>query len=121
MNECLRVWLARGLSPVNKNQVKIINDEFAKQLNSESAKSPVKKKRTMQRLYIYIYISMNVFDYKNKKKQIVYVLHTSKQTSKEHVELLLLSNTKNLHYVLIKDFNRFMTNTTKHHSKKKFC
>ena len=32
--------------------------------------------------------------------------------------ILLLSNIKNSHYVLIKDFNRLMNNETKYHGKK---
>lgn len=36
------------------------------------------------------------------------------------VNLLLLPNFKNYHYVLIKDFDRFMTNKTNHHVKNIF-
>ena len=42
-----------------------------------------------------------------------------KTAFEKHVDLLQLSNSKNYH-VLIKDFNRFMTNKTKHHGKKHF-
>ena len=37
------------------------------------------------------------------------------------MELLLITEDKNKHYVLIKDFNRFMFNQTKHEGKKHFC
>ena len=52
---------------------------------------------------------------------------------KKNVDLLLLSNSKNphyvlikdfdrvIHYVLIKDFDRVITNKTEHHGKKHFC
>ena len=52
---------------------------------------------------------------------------------KKNVDLLLLSNSKNPHYVLIKDFDRVIdyvlikdfdrviTNKTEHHGKKHFC
>ena len=36
------------------------------------------------------------------------------------IYLLLLSNSENSCYVLIKDFNRFITNKTKPHGKKHF-
>ena len=36
-------------------------------------------------------------------------MHTSKQTFEKHIDLLLLSSSKSFHYVLIKDFNIFMT------------
>ena len=37
------------------------------------------------------------------------------------MELLLITEDKNKHYVLIKDFNRFMRQQTKHNEKKHFC
>ena len=52
---------------------------------------------------------------------------------KKNVDLLLLSNSKNpdyvlikdfdgvIDYVLIKDFDRVITNKTEHHGKKHFC
>ena len=45
---------------------------------------------------------------------------TSTQYFEKHVDLLKLSNSVNSHYVLMKDFNRFMTNETKHFGKKYF-
>ena len=39
---------------------------------------------------------------------------------KNRLVLLLLSNFKNSHCVLVKYFNTFMTNTRKHHGKKHF-
>ena len=52
-----------------------------------------------------------------------YRIYTSKQTiyTEKHVDLLLLSNYKNSHYILIKYLNRFMTNKTKPHGKNFFC
>ena len=47
--------------------------------------------------------------------------YTSKETFKKHVQLLLLSNSKDSHYALIKDLNRFMFFLKKHHGKKHFC
>ena len=55
--------------------------------------------------------------YENKETDRIYTL---KQTFKKHVDLLLLSNSINFHYVLIKGFDRFMTSETKYHSKKPF-
>ena len=39
-------------------------------------------------------------------------------TFEKHVDLLHLLNSKNSHYVLIKDFDSLMAKTTKHHDKK---
>ena len=56
-------------------------------------------------------IFLNLSYYEDDKPYRVY---TSRQTFRKHIDLLLLSNSKNLHYDLIKDFNRFMTKKTKH-------
>ena len=37
------------------------------------------------------------------------------------MNLLLITENDNKHYVLIKDFNKFMSNITKHHGRKHFC
>lgn len=47
-------------------------------------------------------ISLHAFDYED---QTPYHIYPSMQIFKKHVDLLLLSNFKNFHYVLIKDFN----------------
>ena len=60
-------------------------------------------------------ISINVSGYED---EIPCCIYTSKQTFKKHVDLLLLSNSKNYHCVLIKDVNRFMTNKARLHRKK---
>ena len=62
-------------------------------------------------------ISINVFGCED---EIPYCIYTSKQTFEKHLDLLLLSNSKNFHYVLIRNFNRFMANKTKHHGQKFF-
>ena len=44
-----------------------------------------------------------------------YRIYTSKQNFEKHVDVLLLLNSQNSHYVLIKYFERFMTYGTKHY------
>ena len=56
-----------------------------------------------------------MFGYENKTPHCIYAL---KQIFEKPVDSLLLSNTKNLPDVLIKDLNKFRTNKTKHHVKK---
>ena len=60
---------------------------------------------------------MNVFAYEDETP---YCIYNFKKTFEKHIDLLLLSNFKNSHYVLIKDLDRFMTNKIKHHSNKNF-
>ena len=63
-------------------------------------------------------ININVFGYENKQK---YPIHVSKEKYEDCMNLLLITENENKHYVLIKDFNKFMYDTTKHESRKHFC
>ena len=60
-------------------------------------------------------ISINVFCYENR---LVYPVYLSDQKLKTCMDLLLISDENNSHYVYIKDFNRFMCNKTKCRNKK---
>ena len=53
---------------------------------------------------------------KNKHSQSV-----SKEKFEDKMNLLLITEDENKHYVLIKDFNRFMYHKTKHQHRKHFC
>ena len=59
--------------------------------------------------------SFNVLVMKLKQLFTTLYIYTSKQTFKKHFDLILLSDSKNSYYVLIKSSNRFMTNKTKHY------
>ena len=63
-------------------------------------------------------ININVFSYEDKQPYPVYV---SKEKYEDHIELLQVTKDENKHYVLIKDFNKFMYNQTKHKERKNFC
>ena len=56
-------------------------------------------------------ICINVFSYEN---DLTYPVHVSDEKFKYCMDLLLITYYKKSHYVYIKDFNRFMCNTTKH-------
>ena len=60
-------------------------------------------------------ISINIFGYENKQPYPIYI---SKETFEDKMNLLLITKDENKHYVLIKDFNSFMS---KHKERKHFC
>ena len=105
-NECCSSCLVRYLNPVNKNPEKFRNADrdFVKQLSFKEAKFPVHK-TDFTKIKKQSNISIDVFGYEDERP---YQIYTSKQTFEKHVALLLLSNSKNSPYVLIKGFNRFM-------------
>ena len=92
-DKCFRWCFIRYLNSANKAPSKMRNDDnnFAKQLNFKSVKFAVHKKN-----YAAIEnqndISINVFRYENKTR---YHIYTSNRTFENHVDLLLLSNSKN--------------------------
>ena len=60
-------------------------------------------------------VYINVFAYKNK---LAFPNYVSDQNFKDSMDLLLLKNDNNSHYVFIKDFDRFMFHITKNKNKK---
>ena len=59
-----------------------------------------------------------MFGYENK---LVFPIYISDQTFKSLIDLLLLINDDQSHYVYIKDFNTFIFHKTKNKNKKWFC
>ena len=62
-------------------------------------------------------ININVLRYEEKQPYPIYV---SKEKYEDPMNLLLITENQNKHYVLIKDFNKFMYNQTKHKETKHF-
>ena len=63
-------------------------------------------------------LGSNVFGFENGQP---FPIHISKETFEDQMNLLLITEDEKKHYVLIKDFNAFMFNLTKHKEKKHFC
>ena len=63
-------------------------------------------------------IRINVFGY---EKGQPFPIHISKETFEDQMNLLLITEDEKKHYLLIKDFNAFMFNQTKHKERKHFC
>ena len=63
-------------------------------------------------------ININVFGYEKQEPHPVYI---SKDKFNYMLNLLLITKRKEQHYVLVKDFNKFMYNQTKHARRKHFC
>ena len=90
-------------------KIRNVDTEFAKQLNFEDVNFPVHKK-DYAKMEKQNNISISAFGQEDK---IPYRIYAWKQTFEKHVDLLLLSNSKSCHYVLIKNIDRFMTNKIK--------
>ena len=118
-NECFRWCHIRYLNPQLKDPQRIKKDDrqYIKNLNYQGIKFPVNINQ-YNKVERQNNIKINVFGYENKQPYPIYV---SKEKFKDHIELLLITKDENKHYVLIKDFNKFMYQQTKHKERKHFC
>ena len=118
-NECFRWCHIRYINPQDKypQRIKKSDKEYINQLDYSGIEFPVTVKQ-YNKIEKQNEININVFGYENKQPYPIYI---SKEKYEKHLELLLITEDENKHYVLIKDFNRFMFNQTKHEHRKHFC
>ena len=118
-NECFRWCHIRYINPQEKDpqRIKKIDKEYISKLDYSKINFPVELNQ-YNKIEKQNEININVFGYENKQPYPIYI---SKEKYEKHLELLLITKDDNKHYVLIKDFNRFMFNQTKHEHRKHFC
>ena len=118
-NECFRWCHIRHLNPQNKNPQRITKTDknFIKQLDYSNIEFPVTVKQ-INKIEKQNNIRINLFGYEEKQKFPIYI---SQEKFQDHMELLLINKDKKNHYVLVKNFNKFMFDQTKHNCKKHFC
>ena len=118
-NECFRWCHIRHLNPQQKDpqRIKKCDKEYIKKLDYTNVTFPVTQK-DYRKIETMNNININVFRY---EKQEPYPVYISKEKFNDVLNLLLITKGKEQHYVLIKDFNKFMYNQTKHTCRKHFC
>ena len=118
-NECFRWCHIRHSNYQHKypQRIKKVDKEYIDKLNYEGIEFPVTIKQ-LNKIEKQNEININVFGYEEKQPYPIYI---SSEKHEDHMELLLITKDENKHYVLIKDFNKFMFNQTKHKNKKHFC
>ena len=121
-DNCCFAWChVRHLHPQEKNPQRIKKSDNAfikdKIVNYDGIEFPVTIK-DYNKIEKMNSININVFCYEENQ---IFPLYVSKEKFEDHMELLLITDGKNKHYVLIKDFNKLMYNQTKHESRKHFC
>ena len=118
-NECFRWCHIQHLNPQDRNpqRIKKSDKAFIQNLNYSGIEFPVTTKQ-YNKIEKHNEININVFGYEEKQKYPIYV---SKEKYEDCMNLLLITENENKHYVLIKDFNKFMYNQTKHKERKHFC
>ena len=118
-NKCFRWCHIRSLNPKDNNpqRIKKSDKEYINNLDYSGIEFPVTTKQ-YNKIEKQNEININVFGYENKQP---YPIYTSKEKYEKHMELLLITEDENNHYVLIENFDRFMFQQTKYEGKKHFC
>ena len=117
-NECFRWCHIRHLNPQDKDpqRIKKTDKQYIEKLDYSSIEFPVTVKQ-INKIEKQNNICINLFGYEEKQKFPIYI---SKEKYQDHMELLLITEGENKHYVLIKEFNKFMFRQNKHEHKKHF-
>ena len=118
-NECFQWCHIQHLNPQTKypQRIKKVDKQYIENLNYSGIEFPVTTKQ-YNKIEKQNEININVFGYEDKQPYPIYV---SKEKYKDHINMLLITENENKHYVLIKDFNKFMYNQTKNKERKHFC
>ena len=118
-NQCFRWCHIRHLNPQEKDpqRIKKVDKKMINMLNYEGIVFPVSQKH-YNKVEKQNNIRINVFGY---EKGQPFPIHISKETFEDQINLLLITEDEKKHYVLIKDFNAFMYNQSKHKERKHFC
>ena len=102
-NECFRWCHIRHLNPQEKDpqRIKKTDKQHIEKLDYSSIKFPVTVKQ-INKIEKQNNICINLFGYEEKQPFPIYI---SKEKFIDHMELLLITEGENKHYVLIKDFH----------------
>ena len=117
-DECFRWCHIRHLNPKEKNpqRIKKEDNNMINELNYDGIDFPSSQKH-YNKVERQNSIRINVFGFENGQP---FPIHISKETFEDQMNLLLITKDKKKYYVLIKDFNVFMYNQSKHKERKHF-
>ena len=118
-DECFRWCHIRHLNSQTEHpkRIKKGDKQFIEGLNYEGIEFSVSQKH-YNKVKKQNDIRINVFGY---GKGQPFPIHISKEKFEDQMNLLIITEDEKKHYVLIKDFNAFMYNQTKHKNKRHFC
>ena len=117
--KCFLWCHVRHINPSKEHpeRIKKTDKKIAEKLDYDGIEFPVQEK-DFSKIEVKNNICINVFGYED---ELVFPIYVSDQKFKDSMDLLLLNDDDKLHYVYIKDFNRFMFHKTKNKNKKWFC
>ena len=117
--ECFRWCHIRHLNPQEKDPQRIKKEDkkMINEPNYDGINFPISQKR-YNKVEKQNSVRINMFGYEDGQP---FPIHIFKETFEDQMNLLLITKDEKKHYVLIKDFNAFMYNQSKHKERKHFC
>ena len=117
-DECFRWCHLANMFPADKDPQRVTKYiKHIHKLDYSGVTFPVKQTQ-YEKIEKQNNINVNVFGHENGE---TYPIHISRGHNSQVLNLLLLTEGEKWHYVLIKNFDRFMYGYTKHREKKHFC
>ena len=118
-DECFRWCHIKHLNPQDKNPQRIKKEDkkMINELNYDGIDFPLSQKH-YNKDEKQKSMRINVFGYENGQP---FPINVSKEAFEDQMNLLLITKDEKKHYVLIKDFNAFMYNQSKHKERKHVC
>ena len=118
-DECFRWYHIRHLNPQEKDPQRIKKEDkkMINEMNYDGIDFPLSQKH-YNKVEKQNSIRISVFGFENGQP---FPIHISKETFEDRMNLSLITKDEKKHYVLIKDFNAFMYNQSKHEERKHFC
>ena len=118
-NECFRWCHVRHLNPQEKDpqRIKKADKKYVEKLDYTGIKFPVNVKQ-YNKIEKQNTIRINVFGYEEGQP---FPIHISNERFEDQMNLLFITKYEKKHHILIKDFNKFMYNQSKHKERKHFC
>ena len=109
----------RHLNPQKKypQRIKKADKQHIEKLDYSNIIFPVSEKQ-YNKIEKQNSIRINIFGYEEGQP---FPIHISKEKFEDQMNLLLITKDEKRHYVLIKEFNKFMHNQSKHKERKHFC
>ena len=118
-DECFRWCHIRHLNPQSKDhqRIKKADKQYIDNLDYSNIIFSVSQKQ-YNKIEKQNSIRINLFGYEEEQPLPI---HISEEKFEDQMNLLLITKDEKRHYVLIKDFNKFMYNQSKHRERKHFC
>ena len=118
-DECFRWCHIRHLNPQTEHPERIKKEDkkMINELNYDGIDFPLSQKH-YNKVEKQNSIRINVFGYEDGQP---FPIHISKETFKDQMNLLLITKNEKKDCVLIKDFNAFIYNQSKHKERNHFC